>query len=94
MLPAETTNPPASKPVQDFRYVYTHRPKVPTSESILTNLSPVDGLPPPPSASPSDLNTPIAIRKGKRSYTDHPISNFVSYDHLNPTFHQFALSVF
>jgi len=23
--PAETTDPPASKPVRDFRYVYTHR---------------------------------------------------------------------
>ena len=28
--PVETPDPPASKPVRDFRYVYTHCPKVPT----------------------------------------------------------------
>ena len=83
MPPAETTDPPTSKPVQNFRYIYTHRPKVPASEPVPTNPSPVDG-PPPPSASPSDLDIPITLRKGKRSCTDHLISNFVSYDHLNP----------
>jgi len=34
---AETKNSPASKPVRDFRYVYTHHPKVPTSEPIPAN---------------------------------------------------------
>ena len=29
--PAETKDPPASKPVRDFKYVYTHHPKVPAS---------------------------------------------------------------
>jgi len=33
----------------------------------------------------------MALRKGKRSCTDHPILNFISYDHLNSQFHQFAL---
>jgi len=79
-VPAETKNPPASKVVQDFRYFYTHCPKILTSEPIPANLSPVDGPPPPPSASLSDLDIPIALRKGKLSCTDHPISNFVSYD--------------
>jgi len=32
--PAETTDPPASKPIQDFRYVYTHRPKVLASKPV------------------------------------------------------------
>jgi len=91
--PAETKNTPTSKPVRDFRYVYTHRPKVPASEPVLANSSPVDD-PPSPSASPSDLDIPIFLQKGKRSCTDHPISNFVSCDHLNPTFRQFALFVF
>jgi len=81
----------ASKLVWDFRYVYTHRPKVPASQPVPTNSSPVDG-PPQPSTFPSDLDISIALRKGKQSYTDHPISNFVSYDHLNLTFRQFALS--
>ena len=72
--PTETKDPPASKPVRDIRYVYTHRRKVPTSELIPANPSLVDG-PPPPSASPSDLDIPIALRKGKRSCNNHPISN-------------------
>jgi hypothetical protein len=40
-----------------------------------------------------DLDLPIAIRKGKRTYTDHPISNFVSFDHLSPSFKAFSLLV-
>lgn len=31
----------------------------------------------------SDLDLPIAVRKGVRSCTSHPISNFVAYDHLS-----------
>ena len=91
--PAETIDPPASKGVWDFKYVYTHRLKVSAFESVLANPSSVDGPLSSPSASPSDLDISIALRKGKRSCTDHPISNFISYNHLNPTFHQFALSL-
>ena len=83
--PAETTNPTASKPVRNFRYVYTHRPKVPSSKPVLVNPSPVDCPSSPPSASPFDLDTLIVLQKGKWPCTDHIISNFVSYD-LNPTF--------
>jgi len=61
---AETKDPVASKPVQDFRYVYTHCPKVPASEFIPVIPSPGDD-PPPPSASPFDLDVHIAIQKGK-----------------------------
>jgi len=46
--PVETTDSPASKPVRDFRYVYTHHPKVPASEFILAISSPVDGPTTPP----------------------------------------------
>jgi len=91
--PVETSSAPASKPVRDFQYVYTHRPKVPTSEPVSASPSPVDGSSPQQSTSLSDLNIPIALRKGKRSCTDHLISNFVSYDHVNPIFRQFALSL-
>ena len=61
VLPIETSYPPASKPVRDFRYVYTHRPKVPASEPVPVNPSPVDG--PPPSTSFSDLDILITLRK-------------------------------
>jgi hypothetical protein len=47
----------------------------------------------PPPQSTSDLDLPIAIHKGKRTCTDHPISNFVSFDHLSPSFKAFSLSV-
>jgi hypothetical protein len=60
-------------------------------------------LPLPPSASPSadspppqstsDLDLPIAIRKGKRTCTEHPISNCVSFGHLSPSFKEFSLSL-
>jgi hypothetical protein len=29
------------------------------------------------------MNMPIAQRKGVRSYTQYPLSNFVSYNHLS-----------
>ena len=35
---------------------------------------------------PSDSDLPIALRKGKRTCTSHPISNFVSYNHLSSIF--------
>ena len=37
----------------------------------------------------SDLNLPIAMRKEVRSCTQHPISNFFSYNHLSPRFQVF-----
>ena len=46
----------------------------------------------PPPQSTSHLDLPIAIHKGKRTCTDHPISNFVSFDHLSP-FKTFSLSI-
>jgi hypothetical protein len=47
---------------------------------------------PPLPQSTSDLDLPIAIHKGKRTCTNHPISNFVSFDCLTP-FKAFFLSV-
>eukprot|EP00252_Welwitschia_mirabilis_P002409 TRINITY_DN1235_c0_g1_i6.p1 TRINITY_DN1235_c0_g1~~TRINITY_DN1235_c0_g1_i6.p1 ORF type:complete len:1428 (+),score=264.56 TRINITY_DN1235_c0_g1_i6:585-4868(+) len=44
-------------------------------------------------SSPDDLDWPIAIRKSVRSCTKHPISNFVSYDSLSPSYRAFVLSV-
>lgn len=39
------------------------------------------------------MDLPIALRKGTRSCTAHPISRFVTYDRLAPVFRHFALSV-
>ena len=35
------------------------------------------------------LNLPIAVRKGTRSCTQYPISNYVCYNHLSPSFQAF-----
>ena len=32
----------------------------------------------------------IAVRKGKRQCTRHPLANFVSFDNLSPIFHAFV----
>ena len=42
---------------------------------------------------PLDLHLPIVLRCGKRHSTSHPISKFISYDHLSPVFCQFDLSI-
>ncbi|XP_028800234.1 uncharacterized protein LOC114755512 [Neltuma alba] len=47
--------------------------------------------PPVPDPDPS-LDLPIALRKGKRSCT-HPISSFVSYNHLSPASRAFVSSL-
>ena len=57
--------------------------------STATSPSPVV-IPPAP---PNDLHLPIALRKGTRACTQHPISHFVSYDRLSPSFRAFALLV-
>jgi transposase InsO family protein len=89
-------------PVPPISQVYVRRrnqdvPLVPPPRPVEFSL------PLPPSASPSadspppqstsDLDLPIAIRKGKRTCTEHPISNCVSFDHLSPFFKAFSLSL-
>ena len=46
-----------------------------------------------PQAPPNDLHLPIALRKGTRACTHHPISHFVSYDRLSPSFRAFSVLV-
>ena len=44
--------------------------------------------------SQGDLSIPINLRKGIRSCTQHPISNIVSYEKLNPQYNAFISNVF
>jgi hypothetical protein len=37
-----------------------------------------------------DMSLPIAQRKGVRSCTHHPVSDFVSYQHLSPSYRSFV----
>ena len=41
----------------------------------------------------NDLELPIAVRKGVRSCTSHPISNFISYEKLSPGYKAFVTSL-
>jgi hypothetical protein len=41
-----------------------------------------------------DSNIPIALRKGVRSCTSHPINKFVSYEGLSPTYHAFVSAIY
>jgi len=73
---------------------------VPTAADLapIPNHAHVTTDPPPPTVkldlSPfSDLDLPIALCKGKQSSTMHLISNFVSYNHLTPLSHKFAISI-
>ncbi|KAJ7967937.1 Retrovirus-related Pol polyprotein from transposon TNT 1-94 [Quillaja saponaria] len=40
-----------------------------------------------------DINLPIATRKGVRACTQHPISNYISYDSLSPSYRAFVSSL-
>ncbi|XP_020266951.1 uncharacterized protein LOC109842493 [Asparagus officinalis] len=87
-LPAPVA--PAPKPL----LTYSRRPKVHTPESAPEeSSSPAASLSHVETSIPSDLDIPIALRKGKRSCLKYLISLFVSYDHLNSSFRQFALSL-
>jgi len=84
--PVESPDHPAPSQFEISDMSTLIRQKVLASDTVSAIPSPVDGQTSPPAASPSDLDNPIALRKGKWSCTDHPISNFVSYDHINPIF--------
>ena len=67
-----------------------HPPMLPPVEQFSTTAADPTIL----DSTTSKLDMPIALRKGKRSSTAHPISNFMSYDKLHPAFHSFALSIY
>lgn len=68
------------------------------------NLTPIISFDPKPRGEPMDVDTnflsenpnldlPIALRKGTRLCTQHPISRFVSYEQLSPAFRVFITIV-
>lgn len=44
----------------------------------------------PVSTVPSDLEIPIALRKGRRTCTNHPIAKYLSYEKLSPQHRAFT----
>ena len=89
-------------PIPPISQVYIHRrnqdvllvpPPPPVEFSLPLPPSALTFEDSPPPQSTSDLDLPIAICKGKRTCTEHPISNYVSFDHLSPSFKAFSLSL-
>ena len=85
-LSLSSPSPPVSS-VQPVSFAPDTDPLSPNSTA--TSPSPVVV----PQAPPNDLHLPITLRKGTRACTHHPISHFVSYDRLSPSFRAFALLV-
>lgn len=74
----DTTNDPPLVASSDPSNSPAHIPLVPFDNDI---------------HSANDDDLPIALRKAKRSYTNQPVSNFVSYKTLNPVYLTFVGSV-
>jgi transposase InsO family protein len=88
------TLPPAHPPVTRVYVQRQHHPPMPISPEATSHSPPPSSSPSadPPSQDPT-LDLPIAVRKGTRTCTSHPLSHFVSYDHLSPSFRAFSVSL-
>ncbi|GMY17567.1 Retrovirus-related Pol polyprotein from transposon RE2, partial [Fagus crenata] len=50
-------------------------------------------VPAPPSSIPETDDLPIALRRSKRTCTQHPIAHFLSYNCVSPCLHSFACTL-
>jgi hypothetical protein len=94
--PIEPTNKSSMAPVEELR-VYSKRQKnktIPdaTCQTSDPNSGNTTSIPDMNFVIPvvNDMSLPIAQRKGVRSCTHHPISDFVSYQHLLPSYRSFV----
>lgn len=85
----KTTESPSSSvpppPLPPIIHTYSRRKDSPASCSAPVSSSALD-------PGPSDLDLPIALRKGKRQCA-YPISSFVTYDHLSASSSSFVATV-
>ncbi|XP_071915997.1 uncharacterized protein [Coffea arabica] len=73
--------------------VYSRRSMVEKAPDML-RTSPINSQSSDPGMTPScESDLPIALRKGKRHCTSHPISNFVSYSRLSLSYSSFVASL-
>ncbi|KAK4380940.1 Retrovirus-related Pol polyprotein from transposon RE2 [Sesamum angolense] len=88
-LPTLTTPPHTETPPRPLN-VYSRR-----NRSTNTTLTAPPGL--PPTAAPGNLHAtpandlPIALRKGKRSRTAHPLAHSLSFQYLSPNYRAFSV---
>ncbi|KAG8479954.1 hypothetical protein CXB51_025047 [Gossypium anomalum] len=74
--------------------VYSRRHQLPETETAVPMPSlPEDCLEEEVSPPSSSIYLPIAVRKGTRSCTQHPISRFVSYGNLSKSYNAFVSNV-
>ncbi|KAG8497290.1 hypothetical protein CXB51_008531 [Gossypium anomalum] len=75
-------------------HVYSQRHQLPETETVVPMPSlPEDCLEEEVSPPSSSIYLPIAVRKGTRSCTQHPISRFVSYGNLSKSYNAFVSNV-
>ncbi|KAK8287767.1 hypothetical protein V6Z12_D07G079900 [Gossypium hirsutum] len=74
--------------------VYSRRNCSPETDTAVPITSPTENCSETevPPSSPS-IYLPIAVRKGTRSWTQHPISRFVSYGNLSKSYKAFVTNV-
>lgn len=89
-------------PIQQVIWVYSRRKVSQTDREIVNPTysqeveSMVDPSLPNESGKPNpnlDLDVLIAFRKGVKPFTQHPISKFISYSYLSPSFHTFTSNI-
>ncbi|KAL0344087.1 UNVERIFIED_CONTAM: Retrovirus-related Pol polyprotein from transposon RE2 [Sesamum angustifolium] len=95
------TSVPLPIPTYLFPHIQNHLPvhykcilvvnAPPIPRSLLPGLSPT-AAPDHPSITPTD-DLPIALRKGKRSCTAHPLAHSLSFHHLSPNYRAFSVSL-
>ena len=93
LLPSSSSTP---TPLPDVSPPPASLPSLPAVEPPSSPPSPGPAtVSPPPSPPPPvcDLDLPIALRKGTRQCTQHPIAHHVSPSRLSPHYQTFALAV-
>ncbi|KAL0301601.1 UNVERIFIED_CONTAM: Retrovirus-related Pol polyprotein from transposon RE1 [Sesamum radiatum] len=92
-LPAPTLSvPPHTEPPTRPLPVYSRRNRSTTTTLIVPPDLPPTTAPRNPSATPTN-DLPIALWKGKRSCTAHPLANSLSFQHLSPNYRAFSVSL-
>ncbi|KAL0318213.1 UNVERIFIED_CONTAM: Retrovirus-related Pol polyprotein from transposon RE1 [Sesamum calycinum] len=92
-LPAPTLSvPPHTEPPTRPLQVYSRRNRSTTTTLIVPPDLPPTAAPGNPSATPTN-DLPIALWKGKRSCTAHPLANSLSFQHLSPNYRAFSASL-
>ena len=87
-------------PVQDqsnsgnipHSYVFPTQTETPIESPLMTEPNTVQNIPSNNQNFP-DLDIPIAIRKGARSYTNHPIARYLSYHRLSDNHKAFTSKI-